>query len=91
MTASRTGKIGAVKALLDAGAEVDAQERRDQTAIMWAAAEGHASVVRELLEAGADFTRPLEYSGYTPLFFAVRNGEREVTHMLLDAERTLML
>ena len=85
MTASRTGKTGAVKALLDAGAEIDAQESRDQTAIMWAAAEGHASVVRELLETGADFTTPLEYSGYTPLFFAVRNGEHEVTHMLLDA------
>ena len=59
MTAARTGKPGPVKALLAHGADVNAKERRGQTALMWAAAEGHAEVVEALLDAGADFRTPL--------------------------------
>ena len=77
MTAARTGKLGPVKALLARGADVNAKERRGQTALMWAAAEGHAEVVEALLEAGADFRTPLP-SGFTPLFFAVREGRTDV-------------
>ena len=47
-----------MKALLAHGASVDAKDdRRGQTALMWAAAEGHAAVVQALIEAGADFRR----------------------------------
>jgi len=38
---------------------------------MWAAAEGHAAVVRALIDGGADIRAKLK-SGFTPLFFAVR-------------------
>jgi ankyrin repeat protein len=84
MTAARTGVLGPVKALLARGADVNARERRGQTALMWAAAEGHAPVVEALLEAGADFRTPLP-SGFTPLFFAVREGRTEVVRELLEA------
>ena len=85
MTAARTGKIGAVKALLFRGAEVNAKEsEHEQTAIMWAAAEGHTEVVETLLAAGADFRTPLE-SGFTPLLFAVREGRIGVVRALLKA------
>ena len=54
MTASRTGKVGAVKALLAAAADVNAKESKfGQTALMWAAAEGHAETVDALVAAGA--------------------------------------
>ena len=44
MTASRTGSVSAVKALLSHGAKVESRDdRRGQTALMWAAAEGHAA------------------------------------------------
>ena len=59
MTAARTGRIGAVKALLSRGADVNWKEQNGQTALMWAAAEGHAEVVELLIEAGADFRTPL--------------------------------
>src|SRR5947207_5959397 len=85
MTAARTGKVGAVKALLSRRAVVDAKERRGQTALMWAAADGHAAVVELLLKAGADFRTPLPDSGFTPLFFAVREGRTEVVRALLQA------
>ena len=74
MTAARTGKVDAVKALLAHGADVNAKEpRRGQTALMWAAAEGNVEVVEALLRAGADFHARLD-SGFTPLLFAVREG-----------------
>ena len=83
MTAARTGKLGPVKALLARGAEVNAKERRGQTALMWAAAEGHAEVARALLQAGAEFRTPLP-SGFTPLFFAVREGRTDVVRDLAE-------
>ncbi len=52
---------------------------------MWAAADGHAAVVELLIKAGADFRTPLPDSGFTPLFFAVREGRTEVVRALLKA------
>ena len=55
MTASHAGRTAVVQALLVHGADVDAREdTRNQTALMWAAAEGHADVVRVLIQARAD-------------------------------------
>lgn len=55
MTAARTGNIDAVGTLLDRGALVDQREDwLSQTALMWAASEGHPGVVRLLIEHGAD-------------------------------------
>jgi uncharacterized protein len=85
MTAARVGSLGSVKALLARGATVDAKdERRGQTALMWAAAEGHADVVQMLVELGADVRLRLS-SGFTPLLFAVREGRSGVVRVLLKA------
>jgi ankyrin repeat protein len=85
MTAARTGSLESVKALLSRGAAVDAKdENRGQTALMWAAAEGHAPVVQELIAAKADFRTRLP-SGFTPLLFAVREGRLPVVRVLLEA------
>jgi uncharacterized protein len=85
MTAARTGALDAVKTLLSRGAAVDAKDdRRGQTALMWAAAEGHAAVVQALVDAGADFRARLT-SGFTPLLFAVREGRIGVVQTLLKA------
>ena len=86
MTAARTGSLADRKSLLlSRGAHVDAKdERRGQTALMWAAAEGHAAVVRALLDAGADLHARLS-SGFTPLLFAVREGRLDVVRVLLNA------
>ncbi|MEQ1908517.1 MAG: ankyrin repeat domain-containing protein, partial [Vicinamibacterales bacterium] len=58
--------------------------RRGQTALMWAAAEGHVETVEALITAGADFRTPLD-SGFTPLLFAVREGKIAVVRTLLKA------
>jgi uncharacterized protein len=85
MTAARTGTLEAVKALVAHRANVDLKDdRRGQTALMWAAAEGHAPVVQALIEADADFKTRLP-SGFTPLLFAVREGRLDVVRVLLKA------
>ena len=82
--AHRQGRAGA-GAARSAAPIVNAKERRGQTALMWAAADGHAAVVELLLKAGADFRTPLPDSGFTPLFFAARDGRTDVVRVLLKA------
>ena len=65
MTAARTGSLAAVEALLAKGADPNAREAREQTALMWAAAEGHTPIVETLLAAGADVHASLR-SGFHP-------------------------
>jgi len=85
MTAARTGNLAAVKALIHHGANVEAKDdRRGQTALIWAAAEGHADVVQALIDADADFKLRVP-SGFNPLMFAVRAGHIDVVRVLLKA------
>ncbi len=85
MTAARTGELGAGEgAALRAARASMPRTARGQTALMWAAAEGHAAVVATLLAAGADLQSALP-SGFTPLLFAVREGRLDVVRVLLEA------
>ncbi len=60
------------------------ETRAEQTALIWAVAEGHAEVTQLLIEAGADFRSRLA-SGFTPLLLAARNGRLEAVKVLLEA------
>ena len=87
MAAARSGSVEGVELLLRHGAdsEIDAREGwRGQTALMWAAAEGHATVVGALAAAGADVDARSD-GGFTPLAFAVRGGHARAVAALLDA------
>jgi ankyrin repeat protein len=85
MTASRTGNVEVVKLLLNAGANPDAKEpNRGQTAMMWAAFEGHAGAIKALTEHEADI-RVVAKGGYDALMYAVREGRTDVVKALLDA------
>ena len=55
MAAARAGAPTVVGRLLDAGADPDVAElERGQTALMWAVAQSHVEIVRQLAAAGAD-------------------------------------
>ncbi|HEY4365475.1 MAG TPA: ankyrin repeat domain-containing protein [Bryobacteraceae bacterium] len=55
MAAARSGKVDAAKALLDAGADINAKETwGEQSALMWAAAQGQADMVKFLASKGAN-------------------------------------
>ncbi len=84
MIAARSDKREIVKLLAAAGARVEAKESwRGQTAIMWAAAEGHAGIIRTLVELGADLKGRTD-GGFTPLLFAVRAGKIDAVRALLE-------
>jgi ankyrin repeat protein len=57
MLAARTGNVPVAKLLVQHGADVNRREQyRDQSAVMWAAAQGHADMVAFLVSQKADLT-----------------------------------
>jgi ankyrin repeat protein len=85
MLASRAGRADAVNVLLRAGVQVDAKETwNGQTALMWAAAAGHGTVVQALIAHKADI-RARSNAGTTPLVFAVRRGDMSAVRALVEA------
>ena len=54
LEAAKGGQTEKVKALLEAGADVEAKDNDGETVLMVAAVGGYTDVVRTLLEAGAD-------------------------------------
>jgi len=98
MAAARTGRVDAVKLLIDHGSFINAADPfQEETALMWASAEGHLEVVKALLAAGADPNLKAHVStitershadhpsgGFTALMFAVRNGYDDIAKALID-------
>jgi len=59
--------VEAVRLLLDAGADANARDWRDYSALQWAVYSGHQSVVRLLLRHGANVNFRHPGDGFTPL------------------------
>ena len=66
------------------GADINAKDRRGQTAVMIAAREGHADLIAWLAEHGAVLDGPGKY-GLSPLMVAVVRGHTEVVRRLVAA------
>ena len=62
-----------VRALVDAGAAIDASDGHGNTALMLSAKNGHDHVARNLLEAGAAVDATDE-ADWTSLMYAAQNG-----------------
>jgi len=85
MVAARTGVVDSVVSLLEHGADPLARESwMGQTALMWAAAERHTSVVAPLIAGGAEVDSRSD-AGFTALMFAARLGHIDTVDALLDA------
>lgn len=93
--AARKGDAAAVKALLDAGVDVNSKTRYGATALSYACDKGHVEVVRLLIERGADVNVKDTFYGEAPLGWALSHGHAQVVKLLLDKgaagiERALM-
>ncbi len=54
--AVKDGDVAEVKSLIEAGADVNAQNKEGVTALMTASATGHTDIAKLLIEEGADVT-----------------------------------
>jgi ankyrin repeat protein len=85
MTCAGTGNANAVRMLIARGADVNAKEpSQNQTALMWAATERHAEVVKTLIEHKADLQARTK-KGFSALHFAAREGDLDIARLLLAA------
>ena len=88
-----TGDCDAVRALLAAGAGVDARSVLDCTPLMVAAFFGYADVVKLLLQTGAITEARYKdadiFCSITPLFMAAVQGNTDVVRVLLEHGATV--
>ena len=83
--ASMRGDTARVSTLLAEGVAVNAPQGDGTTALHWAAYRDDVDMARALIAAGADIDARTRLVGYTPLFMASENGNREMIGLLLDA------
>ena len=85
LSAARSGDTAAAQSALQSGANPNARNRRDQTALHLAAWHGHSGVARALISARADLNARAGDSGETPLHTAARANRPDLALLLLGA------
>ena len=82
--AAKTGNLKGLEAALDAGMDVNAQDERGWTALMYVVDKGYVLLVEPLFQAKADpdLRAP---DGATALFMAVAHGHSEIIPKLMKA------
>ena len=78
------GNLEIVKVLLKNGAEIDATDSENQTALLRASENGHKAVVAHLLENGAD-SHHVNVHGLTSIHYAASDGFTEIVQLLIDS------
>ncbi|KAF4968988.1 hypothetical protein FSARC_3642 [Fusarium sarcochroum] len=78
------GHENVLESLLDAGADMEAQDKDGDTPIFFASRQGNTTLVRKLIESGADFNSPGSRDGKTPIMVAQFNNHKHVVQLLRD-------
>ncbi|HYD19591.1 MAG TPA: ankyrin repeat domain-containing protein [Patescibacteria group bacterium] len=87
LDATENGSIGGVRDALARGANIDARQTNNDTALIIAAREGHIEVAKLLIEKGAD-TALVNNQNQTALMAALRGERSEEMNLLLIAAKT---
>ena len=86
--ASKSGNITMVKALVGMGAEINAVDKYNATALLRACARGYKEIVSYLIDCAADLKIPYHNAG-TPLYIAAAYKQTEVLEVLLQSPDVL--
>lgn len=81
MIAATHGSLEALETLIEAGADLDKEDKQGETALMKAVRKGHLSATRLLVEAGADLNRT-DYTGRSALTHAREQRETGIFNFL---------
>ena len=82
--AVRSGDVDRVRAVLHAGADINALDEHGQTALMNAVYWGNLDIARVLIEAGAKLNHTAKFH-LTALFLAVIGNRPQLVKLLVDA------
>lgn len=74
----------AIRVLLERGADVDAKDSNDGTALHMAVSKGHVKTTKLLLSHAADINAKNEKDGATPLYLAACRGNDKTAKLLLS-------
>jgi hypothetical protein len=85
IASARAGDFAGVDASLRDGADADVRDENGWSALSWAAAGGHARIVRLLIEHGADVFAAAD-DRRTPYQIALAAGRADVARLLSQAE-----
>ena len=83
LEAARDGDAKVVRALIEAGADVNEADAAGETPLFRAAGEGHEAVVKALIEAGADVAKGAS-DGTTPVCVAASRGHELTVKALIE-------
>ena len=83
--AAMRGDAAEVRALIDAGADVNAALGDGMTALHWSAERGDSDIASLLLSAGAGVESTTRLGAYRPLHLAAKGGHTSVVRELLEA------
>ncbi|WP_265535913.1 ankyrin repeat domain-containing protein [Sphingomicrobium astaxanthinifaciens] len=85
MSAAKRNRLGAMRALLDAGADVSARSSGNNgvSALHFAAVAGHGDAIELLARAGADLDMA-DRDGTLPLHYAINEGHHDAAKRLVE-------
>ena len=86
MKAARRGHDTVIPLLLEADAQIDAQNDYGQTPLIWASINGEEAAVRELLKGNPNLN--VKYDGKTALDWAREENHQSIVNLLVDHERS---
>ncbi|MCL6590462.1 MAG: ankyrin repeat domain-containing protein [Firmicutes bacterium] len=76
-------QLNMVKYLIEKGANINEKNNAGQTALMYAAEDGHLEIVKFLMEKGADLDAK-DVNNETAFMKATQRGHTEIVRLLID-------
>ncbi|QMV71657.1 ankyrin repeat domain-containing protein [Comamonas piscis] len=84
LVATQSNQVAAAKALIEAGADVNAKDNIEDSPYLYAGARGHQEILQMALSHGADLRSTNRYGG-TALIPAAERGHVETVRTLINA------